>query len=193
MREVQALGEYDDKTMRVLNEYNKTIAQSSKYTMDQAAQAEVMMAQLGLNMEQTKTLMPTVMNLATAANIDLADSLDYLYYTLNALGMPMEYANTLSDQMSKTAAISAADIDPLGQSMQRLGSGAQFFAGGSSEILAILGGISQFGSDMQGTNAGTQLRNFMLTLLAPTQSKDCLLYTSPSPRDGLLSRMPSSA
>ena len=25
------------------------------------------------------------------------------------------------------------------------------------------------------------------------QDKDCLLYTSPSPRDGLLSRMPSSA
>ena len=26
-----------------------------------------------------------------------------------------------------------------------------------------------------------------------THSSDCLLYTSPSPRDGLLSRMPSSA
>ena len=26
-----------------------------------------------------------------------------------------------------------------------------------------------------------------------TQAKHCLLYTSPSPRDGLLSRMPSSA
>ena len=26
-----------------------------------------------------------------------------------------------------------------------------------------------------------------------TQDLDCLLYTSPSPRDGLLSRMPSSA
>ena len=26
-----------------------------------------------------------------------------------------------------------------------------------------------------------------------SESKDCLLYTSPSPRDGLLSRMPSSA
>ena len=25
------------------------------------------------------------------------------------------------------------------------------------------------------------------------QTQDCLLYTSPSPRDGLLSRMPSSA
>ena len=29
--------------------------------------------------------------------------------------------------------------------------------------------------------------------LAANAAKDCLLYTSPSPRDGLLSRMPSSA
>ena len=31
-------------------------------------------------------------------------------------------------------------------------------------------------------------RNFLIP-----QGKACLLYTSPSPRDGLLSRMPSSA
>ena len=175
MREVQALGEYDDKTMKVLDEYNKTIAQTSRYTMEQAAEAEVMIAQLGLNMEQTKTLMPTVMNLATAANISLAESLDYLYFTLNGLGMPLEDVNLLADQMAKTAAISSADIDTLGQSMQRLGSGAQFFTGGSDEILAILAGISQFGKDMQGKEAGTQLRNFMLTLLAPTAGKEKLL------------------
>ena len=29
--------------------------------------------------------------------------------------------------------------------------------------------------------------------VAPEHARDCLLYTSPSPRDGLLSRMPSSA
>lgn len=171
MREVQALGEYDTKTMRALDEYNKSIAQTSKYTMDQAGQAEVLMAQLGLNMDETRTLMPTVMDLATAANIELADSLDYLYYTLNALDMPMEQANMLADQMSKASAISAADIDTLGQSLQRLGSGAQYFVGGSDEVLAILAGIAQFGNDMQGSNAGTQLRNFMLTLMAPTKSK----------------------
>ena len=175
MREVQALGEYSDKTMQALDAYNRSVAQTSKYTMEQAASAEVLMAQLGLNMEQTRTLMPTVMNMAAAANIDLSNSLDYLYYSLNALGLPMEYASTLSDQMAKTAAISAADIDTLGMSLQRLGSGAQFFTGGSSEILAILGGIAQFGQDMQGSNAGTQLRNFMLTLLAPTKSKTTIM------------------
>ena len=30
-------------------------------------------------------------------------------------------------------------------------------------------------------------------IVADSNSTDCLLYTSPSPRDGLLSRMPSSA
>ena len=31
------------------------------------------------------------------------------------------------------------------------------------------------------------------TVFDMANAKDCLLYTSPSPRDGLLSRMPSSA
>ena len=33
----------------------------------------------------------------------------------------------------------------------------------------------------------------LTTLIVNTLRRDCLLYTSPSPRDGLLSRMPSSA
>ena len=32
-----------------------------------------------------------------------------------------------------------------------------------------------------------------MTVIEEAESGDCLLYTSPSPRDGLLSRMPSSA
>ena len=175
MREIRALGGYDQSTMDTLHEINRTIAQTSRYTMDQAAEAEVLMAQLGLGMKDIQTLLPSVMNMATAGNMQMGDSLGYLYYTLRALDMPLSDAGLLADQMAKTAAISAADIDTLGLSLQRLGSGSQFFAGGSSELLAILGAISQFGEDMQGASAGTQLRNFMLTLLAPTMSKEKLM------------------
>ena len=39
-----------------------------------------------------------------------------------------------------------------------------------------------------------QLVDYVLTSdVSTTNMEDCLLYTSPSPRDGLLSRMPSSA
>ena len=40
------------------------------------------------------------------------------------------------------------------------------------------------------SNNNNELEDFVDELI---ESTDCLLYTSPSPRDGLLSRMPSSA
>ena len=41
-------------------------------------------------------------------------------------------------------------------------------------------------------NPGSKLKTAVTGKVKPG-SKACLLYTSPSPRDGLLSRMPSSA
>ena len=49
-------------------------------------------------------------------------------------------------------------------------------------MIGILGGM--------GTQAGLDFCNKLAILY---RGKICLLYTSPSPRDGLLSRMPSSA
>ena len=40
---------------------------------------------------------------------------------------------------------------------------------------------------------GTDSHGTPVTMSADKLGKPCLLYTSPSPRDGLLSRMPSSA
>ena len=43
------------------------------------------------------------------------------------------------------------------------------------------------------TEARRAEKIFLETAPLPHLSQGCLLYTSPSPRDGLLSRMPSSA
>ena len=47
------------------------------------------------------------------------------------------------------------------------------------------------GADVTADNIGGALTG--LGTITSVASNDCLLYTSPSPRDGLLSRMPSSA
>src|SRR5664279_6474499 len=53
---------------------------------------------------------------------------------------------------------------------------------------ATCNGITIINFGMGSASAAT-----IMDLLSAVQPKACLLYTSPSPRDGLLSRMPSSA
>ena len=48
-------------------------------------------------------------------------------------------------------------------------------------------------ADLIITNARVATVDKNFTIAEAMAIKDCLLYTSPSPRDGLLSRMPSSA
>ena len=73
----------------------------------------------------------------------------------------------------------------------------------SNEILGLVGesgsGKSTFGKTLIGLHERTAGEAFLndVPLPAKFSAADhltfCLLYTSPSPRDGLLSRMPSSA
>lgn len=177
MREVKALGKYSDAQMALFDAYNKEMAQQTIFKQGEIAQAETLMAQLGLQMDDIKKLMPSVLDLSIAAKTSTDQSLNYIYYTLRDFGMGMEEAQKITDQMTWTASIGATNVDTLGQSFQRMGSALQLFTGGSAEVLAILNGIGQFGDDMQGTKAGTQLRNFMLTLVAPTTGKAKLLDT----------------
>ena len=52
----------------------------------------------------------------------------------------------------------------------------------------------QFHPEVTHTPRGEQIfQNFLYEVCKCSGSWTCLLYTSPSPRDGLLSRMPSSA
>ena len=52
--------------------------------------------------------------------------------------------------------------------------------------------LKEFGAEISKTLGEVVKDNdFIITML--TDDNACLLYTSPSPRDGLLSRMPSSA
>lgn len=168
MRETQAVGEFTTAQMTQLDTLNKTLAQTTTYTPNQIAEAEVLLGQLGLTTTQIQDMLIPSLNLAMAGNISLADSVGYLYAALKSTGAPLSYADELTDQMAVAAAKGAADVDTLGESLERLGSGATMFKGGSREILTLLTLISDFGEDMRGAEAGTALRNFALSLFAPT-------------------------
>ena len=58
------------------------------------------------------------------------------------------------------------------------------------DALEVPAAVIAYGFDLETPMVQSLMRSGELTSLC---EKGCLLYTSPSPRDGLLSRMPSSA
>ena len=89
-----------------------------------------------------------------------------------------EAGGVLAQQTSAQVAVAQTDLTLLSD---RTGDGESFqtFADGG----CALGSIGQAALDGDGGTQG----------VSPDSVINCLLYTSPSPRDGLLSRMPSSA
>ena len=68
---------------------------------------------------------------------------------------------------------------------------ARFLAGSRENKRTCYGSRDPFGVFLSRTVPPLKLGE--VTILCGGTGSGCLLYTSPSPRDGLLSRMPSSA
>ena len=84
-------------------------------------------------------------------------------------------------------------VPPITQApgaLEGLGAHAARLGAGRPALLVADPGLARFGIIAR---AEASLRRAGLTVITCTDIKSCLLYTSPSPRDGLLSRMPSSA
>ena len=112
----------------------------------------------------------------------------------NPSGVMLPYIVTIDQNSGKVLSVvrNFREEDPLKRKRQyfvhfKFLPGFGFYDFG---LLHTIGGLSRAATSIlrQLIDAGT-----LSNLPAGFKSRGCLLYTSPSPRDGLLSRMPSSA
>ena len=104
---------------------------------------------------------------------------------------------TLNQELSKNILKSKADVLVVGVNEDRtLNSSAKEIDSATNGSIKELMKRGEFEAKVGqtayiATNEGTKADRIFL--IGVGKSNTCLLYTSPSPRDGLLSRMPSSA
>ena len=111
--------------------------------------------------------------------VSLAKFREDLFYRLNVIRIEVPKLKERIDDIKLLAtAFLKMHSDSLGEELRVL----------SKEALEVLEKYNWPGNVRQLENIC-----YWLTLMSPTQNINCLLYTSPSPRDATLSRMPSSA
>ena len=111
------------------------------------------------------------------------------------LEMAKAYADGVNDQAFQTNPAKHKRIGPIDAKDVLAGSFIQhmFFAGLQKELALINEGNEQEPTGSNAIAVNFPLTNKYESFLMINSHQPCLLYTSPSPRDATLSRMPSSA
>lgn len=153
-------------TMDTLSKLAKKMGAETAFSASECAEALNYLALAGYDTQQMCDTLPTVLNLAVAGDIALADASDMVTDAMSALGMGVDEAETMVDQMAKTASTTNTSVAQLGEGILTIGATAKSIKGGTAELNTALGILANNG--IKGAEGGTHLRNIILSLQNPT-------------------------
>lgn len=125
-------------TMDTLRTLAKQMGEKTAFSASECAQALNYLALAGYDTQQMCDTLPTVLNLAAAGDIDLASASDMVTDAMSALGMQTDEANTMVDQMAKTASTTNTSVAQLGEGILTIGATAKSVKGGTAELNTAL-------------------------------------------------------
>ena len=149
-----------------LSNFAMEMGATTAFSATEAADALNYMALAGYDAETSMKMLPNVLNLAAAGNMDLARASDMVTDTQSALGLSLEETTALVDKMAKASSKSNTSVEQLGDAMLTVGGTAKVLSGGTTELATMLGVLADNG--IKGAEGGTALRNVILALSAPT-------------------------
>ena len=151
-----------------LREFAMEMGSSTAFSASQAADALNYMALAGYDVETSMNMLPNVLNLAAAGNIELAAASDMVTDAQSALGLTLDETSELVDKMAKASSKSNTSVAQLGDAILAIGGTAQNLAGGTTELSTALGILADNG--IKGAEGGTHLRNIILSLASPSDT-----------------------
>lgn len=162
-----------NKTQVAVDGFNGTLREfameqgaKTAFSATECAEALNYMALAGYNAQTQAEMLSPLLNLAAAGSMELATASDMVTDTQSALGLSLEQTNLMIDQMAKGASTTNTSVEQLGSAMLTVGGTAKDMKGGTEEIIQVLGLLADNG--IKGAEAGTHLRNMILSLSSPS-------------------------
>lgn len=163
-----SVDEINDKTSEAgqtfdkLRNFAQEMGRSTKFSATESADALNYMALAGYDAEKSMRMLPNVLNLAAAGNIDLAAASDMVTDASSALGLTEAETTKMIDQMAAASSKSNTSVEQLGQAILTVGGTAKVLKGGTTELSTALGILADNGT--KGAEGGTALRNVLTSI-----------------------------
>ena len=150
------------ETYQLLSEFVQEMGRTTVFTANEASDGLSRLALAGYDASTSIAMLPKVLNLAAAGELDMASAAEIAVNTQSALGLSVEETSQLIDKMAKIASKTNTSVGQLGEGMLKIGGTAKSLKGGTTELAVALGVLANNG--IKGAEGGTKLRNVILTL-----------------------------
>lgn len=150
---VKAVSGATGEEFAALEKQARELGATSMFSAQQAAEAQRFLAMAGFQSNQILTATPGILELATAASLDLGTAADIATNALSGFRLPVEDLGRLNDVLAQTANSANTSVQQLGQALS-YAAPISAAAGISLETTAAaIGALSDAG--LQGSRAGT--------------------------------------
>lgn len=163
----------DTSEMQKLRDYALEMSATTKFTASEVSEALNYMALAGMTVTEQMDMLPSVLSLAAAGNMQLAKASDIVTDAQTALGLSFAETKTMIDQMAAGASNSNADVQQLGEAILTIGANAKHLKGGTAELITLLGNLAD--ASFKGSEGGIKLRNILAGLRGNTKDARAML------------------
>ena len=166
MNRVKALTGETGMAFSIMEKQAKSLGKTTQFSASEAADAMGFLAMAGFEATEIIAAMPGVLQLAAAAQLDLASAADITSNILTGYGRTVSQVNETNDILVKAFTSANTDLVQLGQAFKFVGPVAKSAGVTFEETTAILALMGNAG--IQASMAGTALRGAITKLINPT-------------------------
>lgn len=166
MAAVAAITRATDEELKQLRDTAKQLGATTEFSASQAADALKFLGMAGFQTADAISAIPAVLDLATAAQMDLARAADISSNIMSAFGIAATDAAKVADVLAAASSRANTDVTQLGDGMKYVGPIASALGIAMSDTAAAMGILSDAG--LQGSMAGTGLRQILAGLANTT-------------------------
>jgi len=173
MNKVGAISKASATEMKALEDSARSLGATTRFSASEVADGMSFMAMAGFQVNEIVGAMPNVLNLATAASVDMATAADISSNILTGFGLKTSELAMANDVLVTAMTNSNVDLRMLGESMKYVGPVASGLGVSFTQTAAAIALMGNAG--IQGSMSGTALRGSLTRLATPTDKEAGLM------------------
>ena len=159
--------------LEALRDIAKDLGSTTEFSASQAADGLNFLAMAGFNATEAMAAIPSVLDLATASGLGLAEAADTASNIMSGFGIEAANAAEVADVLAAASTRANTTVGQLGAAMSTVAPIASALDMSLEDTAAAIGVLSDAG--IQGERAGTGLRGVLASLAGPTTQAEAVL------------------